>query len=76
MVKTSDVTYSISPDGNKYALPTADDYKKDFASLATEVKHQRELGREIVVVLGLGFVGAVIAGSHRRRGGILWQAFY
>jgi nucleotide sugar dehydrogenase len=62
MEKISNVTYSISPDGNKYALPTADDYKKDFARLATEVKHQRELGREIVVVLGLGFVGAVMAG--------------
>ena len=53
--------YSISPDGEKFQLPEPDDYTKEFERLKDSVLDQRELGREIVVVMGVGFVGAVMA---------------
>ncbi len=53
--------YSISPDGEKFALPTEDEYAREYERLLKAVEEQREKGREIVVVMGLGFVGAVMA---------------
>ena len=53
--------YSISPEGEKFPLPTQQDYKIEFDKLKKIVAEQRELNREIVVVVGLGFVGAVMA---------------
>jgi len=53
--------YSFSPAGEKFQLPTSEEYSKEFERLRGIVTHQRSLGREIVVVMGLGFVGAVMA---------------
>jgi UDP-N-acetyl-D-glucosamine dehydrogenase len=53
--------YSFSPNGEKFQLPTLEDYSKEFEQLQKVVDEQRNLGREIVVVMGLGFVGAVMA---------------
>ncbi len=53
--------YSVSPNGEKFPLPKPDDYKKEFESIKKRVKQERALGREIVVVMGVGFVGAVMA---------------
>jgi nucleotide sugar dehydrogenase len=53
--------YSISPTGEKFALPEPEDYIKEFERLHEVVNSQRALGREIVIVMGLGFVGAVMA---------------
>lgn len=53
--------YSLSPTGEKFLLPCPDDYEKEFERLQEAVKKQRTLGREIAVVMGLGFVGAVMA---------------
>jgi UDP-N-acetyl-D-glucosamine dehydrogenase len=53
--------YSLSPTGEKFQLPTPEDYPKEFERLREIVNHQRLLGREIVVVMGVGFVGAVMA---------------
>ena len=53
--------YSISPDGEQFALPQQDDYKREYERLSTITKKEREKGREIVVVMGIGFVGAVMA---------------
>jgi len=53
--------YSISPDGEKFQLPAADDYAKEFDRLKRIVRDQRNQLREIVVVMGVGFVGAVMA---------------
>jgi nucleotide sugar dehydrogenase len=53
--------YSISPDGEKFLLPGPDDYAEEYRRLEHVVQEQRELGREIVVVMGVGFVGAVMA---------------
>ncbi len=53
--------YSVSPDGEKFRLPTEEDYEFEFQRLQTLAAMHREMGREIVVVLGMGFVGAVMA---------------
>jgi len=53
--------YSISPDGEKFALPTEDEYAREYERLSRNAAEQRAKGREIVVVMGLGFVGAVMA---------------
>jgi UDP-N-acetyl-D-glucosamine dehydrogenase len=53
--------YSISPDGERFPLPQQDDFEREFERLAKIAESQREKGKEIVVVMGLGFVGAVMA---------------
>ena len=53
--------YSYSPTGAKFKLPEPEDYPKEFDRLKEVVSKQKALGREIVVVMGLGFVGAVMA---------------
>lgn len=53
--------YSVSPDGEEFLLPTQEDYGEEFARLERLADEHRNAGREIVVVLGLGFVGAVMA---------------
>jgi nucleotide sugar dehydrogenase len=52
---------SISPAGEQFALPTPSDYQAEFARLQDLAAAQRRSGKEIVVVVGLGFVGAVMA---------------
>ena len=53
---------SICPQGEKFKLPGEQDYEKELKRLERVVKEQRLKGREIVVVMGVGFVGAVMAG--------------
>jgi nucleotide sugar dehydrogenase len=55
------MSLSISPQGEKFPLPAADDFKTEFARLESLTKAERAKGREIVVVVGVGFVGAVMA---------------
>jgi len=54
--------YSISPEGEKFKIPDEQDYKKEYLRLEKLAKDHRKEGQEIVVVMGLGFVGAVMAG--------------
>ncbi|MDX9947242.1 MAG: nucleotide sugar dehydrogenase [Bacteroidales bacterium] len=53
--------YSVSPAGEKFALPKPEDYVKEFETIKKRVEKERAKGREIVVVMGVGFVGAVMA---------------
>lgn len=53
--------YSVSPDGEKFPLPTEEDYEIEFRRLESLAAKHREMGRDVVVVLGMGFVGAVMA---------------
>jgi nucleotide sugar dehydrogenase len=53
--------FSISPGGEKFPLPKPEDYKKEFENLKKRVELERSRKREIVVVMGVGFVGAVMA---------------
>jgi nucleotide sugar dehydrogenase len=54
--------YSIGPDGEKFKIPDEGDYRREYERLVGLVGKEKERGREIVVVMGLGFVGAVMAG--------------
>jgi nucleotide sugar dehydrogenase len=54
-------SYSVSPNGEKFPLPGEEDYAAEFQRLEKLAQEHREKGREIVVVMGLGFVGAVMA---------------
>jgi UDP-N-acetyl-D-glucosamine dehydrogenase len=52
---------SVCPAGESFPLPQPQDYEVEFNRLQKLVKEQRLMGREIVVVMGVGFVGAVMA---------------
>ncbi len=54
-------TFSISPGGEKFPLPQPGDYKSEFERIKNHIDQERARGREIVVVMGVGFVGAVMA---------------
>lgn len=55
------ITYSVSPAGEKFNLPKPEDYTEEFEMLKKRADQERAKGREIVVVMGVGFVGAVMA---------------
>ncbi len=57
----SQITYSISPSGEKFPLPLREDYSAEFEMLKQLTQSARSEGKEIVVVMGVGFVGAVMA---------------
>jgi len=54
--------YSVSPDGEKFKIPDEKDYNEEYERLEKIADEKRKEGVEIVVVMGLGFVGAVMAG--------------
>jgi len=53
--------YSINPAGEKFPLPKEKDFERELKRLQSLAEEARTEGREIVVVMGLGFVGAVMA---------------
>jgi len=53
--------YSVSPDGRKFSVPQQDEYDTEFKSIELLAEKARAEGKEIVVVMGVGFVGAVMA---------------
>ncbi len=53
--------YSISPDGERFSIPAQDQYAGEFERIGALAETARGQGREIVVVMGVGFVGAVMA---------------
>jgi len=52
---------SLAPNGTEYLLPTEEESRKERDLLAKITKEQRALGRKIVTVQGMGFVGCVMA---------------
>jgi nucleotide sugar dehydrogenase len=52
---------SVSPNGERFPLPKPEDYKTEFDHLKKRIEQERSDGKEIVVVMGVGFVGAVMA---------------
>ena len=56
-----DLAFSISPSGESFPLPDKVDYDKELKRIEELVQHARSEHKEIVVVMGLGFVGAVMA---------------
>ncbi|MCX5844211.1 MAG: GDP-mannose dehydrogenase [Deltaproteobacteria bacterium] len=61
-MKQNEQPVSVSPNGESFPLPQERDYEQEYERLKKIVQEQKALGREIVVVMGLGFVGAVMAG--------------
>ena len=53
--------HSVSPAGEKFPLPDRNEYATELKRLETLTRQAREQGKEIVVVMGVGFVGAVMA---------------
>ncbi|MFC1876952.1 nucleotide sugar dehydrogenase [Thermodesulfobacteriota bacterium] len=59
---TEDREVSVCPNGEIFPLPQADEYPAEFERLKALVEEHRKMHREVVVVMGVGFVGAVMAG--------------
>ncbi|MCF7869484.1 MAG: nucleotide sugar dehydrogenase [Candidatus Cloacimonetes bacterium] len=53
--------FSLSPDGTEYLLPTQEESKFEREEIIRITEEQRKLGRKIVTVQGMGFVGCVMA---------------
>ena len=53
--------FSVSPAGKQYPIPNPDEYSQELARISALVDQARAEGKEIVVVMGVGFVGAVMA---------------
>ncbi len=52
---------SISPDGESFPLPEQADYAAEYERVRVLAEAARAKGQEVVVVMGVGFVGAVMA---------------
>ncbi|MFA6951276.1 MAG: UDP binding domain-containing protein [Lentimicrobiaceae bacterium] len=61
MSETTKTRWSVNPAGEKFALPEERDYIIEMQRLTELTKQARARGLEIVVVMGAGFVGAVMA---------------
>ncbi|NTU60098.1 MAG: GDP-mannose dehydrogenase [Deltaproteobacteria bacterium] len=55
------VEYSVSPAGESFALPTREEYAAELGRVEALAGQARAEGKEVVVVMGVGFVGAVMA---------------
>jgi len=53
--------YSASPEGEKFPVPKQEEYAAELKRVESLVQAARKEGKEIVVVMGVGFVGAVMA---------------
>ena len=53
--------FSLAPDGTEYFLPTEEESVKEREEILRITEEQRKLGRQIVAVQGLGFVGCIMA---------------
>ena len=54
-------SFSVSPNGEKYEIPGKEDYSAEYQRIEKLADQARNQGKEIVVVMGVGFVGAVMA---------------
>jgi nucleotide sugar dehydrogenase len=53
--------FSVTPSGEKFPIPQEKDYPAEFKRIEALAMAARKEGKEIVVVMGVGFVGAVMA---------------
>jgi nucleotide sugar dehydrogenase len=53
--------YSISPAGERFPIPGPAEYEAEFKRIRGLADAARQEGKEVVVVMGVGFVGAVMA---------------
>ena len=55
------VEYSVNPAGEKFPIPQKEEYDPELQRLKSLADAARREGKEVVVVMGVGFVGAVMA---------------
>jgi hypothetical protein len=65
--------FSFSPAGEKFRLPGKDDYQKEFQRLKKLADDAHAEDKEVVVVMGVGFVGAVMAAIVCRSPIVWWS---
>ncbi len=53
--------YSVSPAGERFAIPEGGEYEAELERIRALADAARAEGKEVVVVMGVGFVGAVMA---------------
>ena len=53
--------YSTAPTGEKFPVPEENEYPAEFRRIQSLTEAAQNDGKEIVVVMGVGFVGAVMA---------------
>lgn len=53
--------FAVSPQGESFPLPVKAEYPDEYKRIEKLAKKAKESGKEIVVVMGLGFVGVVMA---------------
>lgn len=58
---SNETIYSISPSGEKFPVPQKQDFQVEKERIESLAANARTEGKEIVVVMGVGFVGAVMA---------------
>jgi UDP-N-acetyl-D-glucosamine dehydrogenase len=61
MSETKEIAFSVSPQGEKFPIPSKEEYSEEFKRLERLAAKAKEEGKEVVVVMGVGFVGAVMA---------------
>jgi hypothetical protein len=61
MSETKEIVFSVSPQGEKFPIPSKEEYSEEFKRLERLAAKAKEEGKEVVVVMGVGFVGAVMA---------------
>jgi UDP-N-acetyl-D-glucosamine dehydrogenase len=53
--------YSAAPTGERFSIPQENEYPAEFRRIQALADQARKEGKEIVVVMGVGFVGVVMA---------------
>ncbi len=53
--------YSVSPAGESFEIPKKENYNKELDRVRNLADQAKNEGKEVVVVMGVGFVGAVMA---------------
>ena len=53
--------YSVSPSGERFSIPGKEEYSAEFERLEGLAAAARDAGQQVVVVMGVGFVGVVMA---------------
>jgi nucleotide sugar dehydrogenase len=60
-VTEPEILYSVSPSGEKFPLPAPSEYAIEYQRVKALADRARKDKKEVVVVMGVGFVGAVMA---------------
>ena len=56
-----EIKYSVSPAGEKFPIPKPEDFQAEYEKIEKLANKAKAEGKEVVVVMGVGFVGAVMA---------------